>query len=211
MATLKGLFGAAITYSHPVALTVAGAPAPALEGEIRSPTGGPPKRFGLVALVRGGCKANALYFGPREGFLPKFYDFARRISLSRSGGDPRTPASNEHQAACLSIDLPEGWIYPRQLSFQHAAVGDARLRVSIAEPLATEGSISLERELPAQGDDRIVILNSTVTPDGRSGWCRFYPPADVVTAHFIAQVRDAGALSSAWSNFVHSMRERRHE
>ena len=235
-AAFEEFMAPAIIYSTSVRVaSPAGVPVPAFEGELTDPMTQTIQRFGLVALADAHDTATFLLLAPRAVLLPEFQRLIKSVRFLANVMEPAFVAATgmaRRQAAAASFEVPADWSHPTTLLFSDPTAEDVALRVTLDDPPAKKGDISLETELPSVSGDRVVVQNATVVP-GRpnaKSWtgdwtvehgsplgtrtvvlrkaCIVLHSGETLTAHGKALEKNSPRLTAAWETFLQTVRER---
>jgi hypothetical protein len=235
-AAFEEFMAPAIIYSASIKVTgPAGVPVPAFEGELTDPVTETIRRFGIVALAEGDNTATFLLLAPRAALLPEFQHLVKSVRFLASVMEPAFVAvtgMTRRQAAAVSFEVPADWSRSTTLLFSDPSAEDVTLRVTLDDPPAKQGAISLETELPAVSGDRVVVQNATVVP-GRpnaKSWtgdwtvehgsplgtrtvvlrkaCILLRGGETLTAYGKALEKNSPRLTAAWETFLQTVRER---
>ena len=166
----RGAYGPTVIYSSPVRFKRGnGASVPGVEGERHDANDSSKRlRFAIGAIAGAQGKAVVLYEGTaRPGSLQFIHGIFRTVFLlgEPSASIATPPHWARQQASCLWLAVPEGWTVPSMLLFQ----SDVELRVTVDEPLAPEGTIDLDYEIPNSHSRVLNTRTETVAAPGH-GW-----------------------------------------
>ncbi len=143
------VWGPLVIYKNAITLPRGAAVVPTVEGEQKALTGPERNRFALAAFATGRQAAVLTFLmSSATPFLPLLRRIVGGIELPGERGRDTAAGMARYRAAFLSLPIPLDWVPPLELSFLDPRFDGVELRVSIAEPLATRGTITLAKEAP---------------------------------------------------------------